>query len=178
MRGELTVITGSMFGGKTTALIDRIERSNNPVNYKPDRDTRQVHILTHTGKMSQSINCKYLPPIEPPSPDAAFFIDEAHFFDVALHDVVHTWLDLGHDVTVAGLSSDAMCRPFETMAMLLAMADIIIQCKADCAVCGRPAAHSHRKTNSKDKFAVGGADMYEPRCNRCMNGKKEIQANP
>ena len=40
----------------------------------------------------------------------------------------------------------------------------IKKCPAVCPICGRDAHYTHRKIDSLDEIAIGGSDLYEPRC--------------
>ena len=40
----------------------------------------------------------------------------------------------------------------------------IKKCPAVCTLCGQDAYYTYKKVKSLDEIAVGGADLYEPRC--------------
>jgi thymidine kinase len=50
-------------------------------------------------------------------------------------------------------------------AALAAMADEIVKLRAHCAVCGRPATKTLKRSAGGESVDLGGSDKYEPRCN-------------
>jgi thymidine kinase len=180
----LTVITGPMFAGKTTYLINYLIANAKVgrvvATFKPVKDNRysEEAIKTHNGAEYPSI------PIQSPyeakmvvktapftngvSVDIVGF-DEAQFFDPThMQAVVSELLALGVDVVVAGLAQNSFGEPFGAMGSLMAMADEVVQLPAICAQCKvNKATRTYRKSASKDRVLVGGADDYEPRCFNC-----------
>jgi len=49
-------------------------------------------------------------------------------------------------------------------ADLFALADSIRHVTSTCATCGKPAPFTVRTDGTTDKVAIGGANMYSPRC--------------
>ena len=50
------------------------------------------------------------------------------------------------------------------MVVKLPYATRVEKCAAVCTVCGSDAPYTHRKVKGEQEIAVGGAEMYEPRC--------------
>ena len=73
-------------------------------------------------------------------------------------------LSLNKSIVVAGLDTDYKCKAFKNTAELLAMADEIIKLKSYCNVCGKPAAHTFKKTSSDLQIELGENNLYESRC--------------
>ncbi|CAB1129582.1 Thymidine kinase (modular protein) [Candidatus Hydrogenisulfobacillus filiaventi] len=97
-------------------------------------------------------------------------LDEAQFAPPSWLDAIRRWRAWGLRVHLAGLSLDALGRPFGTMPSLLAAADEIIVLHARCARCGRPARDTALRpgvTLPEDGVAVGDGDRYVPLCPRC-----------
>ncbi|MBX3357283.1 MAG: hypothetical protein KF745_02530 [Phycisphaeraceae bacterium] len=172
--GRLEVIAGCMFSGKTTELIRRVASAvadgRRTVIIKPAADTRSGgHIRSHTG---QSI-----PAVEVPDAIAVMaacegadvvVIDEAHFFGPALTPVCCRLRSAGVRIIVAGVVRDHFGDPFEPIAGLAPLADEYTTLTAPCSSCGSPAIHSQRLINAAKRIAVGGAESYEARCDRCF----------
>lgn len=169
--GRLEVITGPMFAGKTTALVDRIDAAARAgartVCAKPRIDTRYhpTDIVTHTGR---SLAAR---PIDDPIELVgiaqgidALALDEAHFFESGLVDAIAPLLNQGLRIIVAGLDRTSLGEPFGEMAALLIEADEVVKLTAPCAVCGRPAVHTIRLFDSTERIVVGGEGMFENRC--------------
>lgn len=172
--GTLEVITGPMFAGKTEELLKRINILSiakiNTLIIKPRFDTRFSfdNIVSRNGKFVKAIN------IEKPSEILEHFdksfksvaIDEVHFFDDEIIDVINKLTNNGVRVIVSGLDMDYMMRPFGVVPKLLAIADEISKLKSVCVVCHSVAAFSFRKDNSTE-IRLLGDNEYEARCRHC-----------
>lgn len=180
----LTVITGPMFAGKTTFLINFLI-ANAKVGrcvacFKPVKDNRYSDetIKTHNGAEYPSISIqspyeaklvvKTAPITNGVTVDIVGF-DEAQFLNtVDLQAVVVELLNIGVDVVIAGLAQNSFGEPFGAMGALMAMADEVIQLPAICAKCKvNKATRTYRKCASVDRVLVGGEKDYEPRCFNC-----------
>lgn len=175
--GELTVVAGPMFGGKSTVLLQRTLWAKNGLDrnvivLKPSFDDRYGYqdITTHTGLQTQAIAISTWPQDLTPEVASEVFIDEVQFFcppmvripDICAH--INDLLDQGVNVTCAGLDTDWKGNPWEVTAKLLAMADTVIKVTASCTVCGRPATKTHKKVPDENSVELGGTDVYEARC--------------
>ncbi len=184
----LTVITGPMFSGKSSALISRgtshVIAGNGVMAFKPSSDDRYdlQNITTHRG--DSFVACavstdniweeankyfeKYI------SLDVnVILIDETQFFKKSeILMCVNEWDEWAH-VIVAGLSQDSFGKPFGAMPELLSIADNIVCLRAVCSKCKKvnAATRTYRKIENNKQIAVGGIDMYEPRCFECWSSK-------
>ena len=171
--GRLEIIYGCMFAGKTTELIRRLAAARalglEAVAIKPRIDVRSgvSRLATHDGKGFEAVECDEAGAIAGAAGSAAVIgIDEAHFFGARLAGV--RGVLSGRRLIIAGVHLDHRGRPFEPFPALIPIADEALQLFAPCAVCGRPAIHSHRKVAAEGRIVVGGADLYEPRCEGCF----------
>jgi thymidine kinase len=179
--GNLIMIVGPMYAGKTTKLIDiatQFIREDKKVQlFKPDIDTRYhtTKIVTHDGK---SIDAEVIPATIPTfdqmKPDTdVVVIDELHFFDPVIINEVLGLLKSSVHIVVSGVNKDFRGEPMRNIRELLPYADEIHMLHAICAVCGNEAPLSQRLVNGKPAkyddpiVAVGSVDMYEPRCRNC-----------
>ena len=187
-RGQVHVIAGCMFAGKTTRLIELMgQEADAYVASKPVLDDRysRSRIVSHDGT---SMDCE-------PSRDSkdvliksraagrqAIAIDEAQFFDADLPETVRQLRDAGHRIYVAGLDMDAFGKPFGPMPDLIALADVFEGLTAICATCGDDARMSFRRQLDRTgQIVVGGADVYEPRCETCWSppgGRADLPTVP
>lgn len=78
-------------------------------------------------------------------------IDEAHFFDNGIVDLVQNLANRGVLVIVSGLDMDFAGRPFGPMPTLLALADKVEKGTANCADCER-----HRETATRTQRFING----------------------
>jgi len=70
----------------------------------------------------------------------------------------------GFTVIVASIEMSASCNVFPELKEILPWATHVEKCSAVCTACGADAYFTHRKIEDLDEIAVGGAEMYEPRC--------------
>ncbi|QAV32728.1 thymidine kinase [Fervidobacterium changbaicum] len=177
--GKLTVITGPMYSGKTTELLNFAEiyeiGRKKTLIFKPAIDTRYSadDVVTHKfHKMPARVVkdtkelFEYYQTLKE-KPDAVF-IDEVHFFDAELAVIVKEIALDGVDVYCAGLDMSYLWEPFETTAKLMALADEVIKKKAVCEVCGEyKATLSYKLKSNGGVFDVGGKDKYIAVCKEC-----------
>jgi thymidine kinase len=171
MRGRLELIVGSMFAGKTTLLINRLEAAHRAgarcgaFKHASDRRYHECELATHDERRLPA------EPVRDAAELAALAsaidvigLDEAHFFDHALVDVTEHMLAKGRRLIVAGLEYDAWGQRFPWIAALKASADLVDVLAAPCRVCGAPAVFSMRVVPLAGPDMVGGPGQYEPRC--------------
>jgi thymidine kinase len=173
--GQIEVITGGMFSGKSEELVRRLRRAliarQRVQVFKPIVDSRHGPDRVVTRDLREVAACAVA--------DAAELearldngvqvvgVDEAQFFDAALVGVVTRLADRGIRVVVAGLDQDYLRRPFGPMPALLAVAEEVDKMHAVCVQCGAPAHYSQRFAGGAEQVQVGDGESYEPRCRRC-----------
>lgn len=173
-QGQLEVICGSMFSGKTEELIRRLRRAQiakqTVAIFKPRIDKRysESEVVSHS---EQKIPCTVVDSADEiilfSSNAEVIGIDEAQFFDNNLIEVCQKLAGQGKRVIVAGLDTDYRCIPFEPMPQLLAIAEYITKTLAVCMKCGAPANRTQRITREHSRVVVGGQEAYEARCRAC-----------
>ena len=174
MSGQIEVICGSMFSGKTEELIRRLRRAQIAKQrveiFKPKIDNRysESEIVSHNEQKIPSMVVETAEQILLFSADADVIgIDEAQFFDSYLVEVSQRLAAQGKRVIIAGLDTDYRAIPFEPMPQLLAIAEYITKTLAICVKCGAPANRTQRISNTGDRVLVGATDLYEARCRSC-----------
>jgi thymidine kinase len=167
-----------MFSGKTTELLRRLgeaeARGLSVGAVGPARDTRygDGRLATHTGVWRAARVIGEARELLEAAPGAAVVgVDEGHFFGDALLEPVAELVSRGVRVIVAGVPLDHRGRPFAPFSALCAVADEVVRLWAPCAVCGRAAVHSQRMSGQQGTIVVGGAGMYEARCEGCFEGR-------
>lgn len=179
--GSLTVITGSMFSGKTEELIRRLRRAlyarRSVQAFKHSLDTRSgiTEIRTHNGVPHEAAAVttseELLERVERTTDLVA--VEEAQFFDAGIVEACRRLADTGYEVIAAGLDMDFRGEPFGPMPALLAEADEVVKLRAICARCGRDASRSQRLIDgqpapaSAPTILVGAQESYEARCRHC-----------
>lgn len=179
--GQLEVITGPMFAGKTEELIKRINilkiADIETLIIKPSFDTRfsKNDIVSRSGttlkaypiNKSEEILKLWSPKYK------AVAIDEINFIDDGIIEVIDQLILKGARVICSGLDMDFKRRPFETTAKVLSIADDITKLKAVCMVCKSDAGFSFRKVKSQEINYIGD-DEYEARCRVChIKGERQ-----
>lgn len=182
MKGYLEVITGGMYSGKSSELIRRLNRAKYAKKkvqlFKPKMDERYHHtnVVAHDSRehaaMALSSPSETLEHVL--NEDDIIAIDELQFFDSEeIIKVIHTLLDQGKKVIVAGLDIDFAGRPFGAVPYLMAIANEVDKLKAICLQCGNKAYISQRLVNGQPasihdpQILVGGVEAYEARCRSC-----------
>ncbi len=179
--GSLTVITGSMFSGKTEELIRRARRAlyarRSVQVFKHALDTRSevTEIRSHNGVPHEAIavatSGELLEKVGETTDVVA--VEEAQFFDEGIVEACGRLADSGYDVISTGLDMDFRGEPFGPMPALMAEADEVVKLRAICARCGRDASRSQRLIDgrpapvSAPTILVGAEESYEARCRHC-----------
>ncbi len=171
-QGQVEVVCGPMFSGKTEELIRRVRRSQIARQkvqiFKPSIDVRydEVQVVSHSDQkiLSEPVDTalEILDKIKDSTRVVA--VDEVQFFDLEIVKVVKKLADRGYRVICAGLDLDYLAKPFGPMPELLAIADEVSKIKAICTICGAPASRSQRVINSNDQVLLGETDHYQARC--------------
>jgi thymidine kinase len=182
--GQLVVIDGPMFSGKTSRLLELLEReliAGRKIElFKPQIDSRysSSEVVTHKGL---KLPAKVVPITRAgirlisrmSSKVDVIGVDEAQFWPtkVELPKELERIAYEGKRVYVSVLNRDHTGEPFGNAMELLARADIIHSLSAVCVKCGNEAYFTQRTSEGKEIFGpqvvVGGKELYEPRCRSC-----------
>ncbi|PIN01158.1 Thymidine kinase [Handroanthus impetiginosus] len=176
--GEIHVIVGPMFAGKTTTLLKRmkLESSNgrSVAIIKSNKDTRYGldSIVTHDGEKLPCFPLADLSSFREKMGAEAYDklevigIDEAQFFE-DLYDFCSKAADLdGKTVIIAGLDGDYLRRSFGSVLDVIPIADSVTKLTAQCEVCGKRAFFTLRKTDETKTEVIAGAEVYMPVCRK------------
>ncbi|MES1910906.1 MAG: hypothetical protein MHM6MM_003426 [Cercozoa sp. M6MM] len=177
--GEIQLITGPMFSGKSTELFRRLKRyeiaCKKVLLVKYARDTRYSAsaAATHDQQTFPAIglvkleelmdNAEYLKQVKECD---VVGIDEGQFFpDVVT--VAERLANLGKIVVISLLNGTFRREGFETALGLFAIAESITSLRAVCMVCYNEGAFSKRLAASNEVELIGGTDAYASVCRRC-----------
>ncbi|WP_297336625.1 thymidine kinase [Algoriphagus sp.] len=174
-KGQIEVICGSMFSGKTEELIRRLNRAKIARQkveiFKPSVDRRyhDEDVVSHNENSIRSTPVNFADDILLLSGNCDVVgIDEVQFFDEQIVSVAQKLANQGKRVILAGLDMDFEGNPFEPMPKLMAVAEYVTKVHAICMKCGDLAAFSFRLADSKQKVMLGEKDSYEARCRKCF----------
>lgn len=171
-----TLIYGCMFAGKTETLIKlyrKLEsKGKKPFSIKHSIDTRysSTNISSHSSHHIPARSYSKL--MEIPEEKYANYeyilIDEGQFFE-DLIEFVLLLQKKGKKWIIAGLNLDCHNQKFGHVLDVEPYAAVIINIKAVCATCSTNlATFTHKKINDDQLIAVGGAELYQPICLRCL----------
>ncbi len=180
--GQIEVIAGVMFSGKSEELIRRVRRaviaSKRVQVFKSHFDERYtgIHsVTTHDGSTveAQPVDSalEIMRLIRDDTEVAA--IDEAQFLDEGIVSVCTTLASRGVRVILAGTDTDFRGEPFGCMPDLMAVAELVEKLHAICLSCGEDACRNQRLIDGKPALyesptiMVGGRETYEARCRHC-----------
>jgi thymidine kinase len=176
--GRIEVIAGPMFSGKSEELIRRLKRARiarqRVACYKPDIDLR-YHRTAIASHSSQTHDASTIAPTSDRLREDLFGagrideadvigIDEVQFFDQDIIPLALELVHLGKRVILAGLDTTFANEAFGPVPNLMALADEVTKLSAVCMVCGQPAIHTQRLSQSQELVVVGAAGIYEARC--------------
>lgn len=175
--GQLHVVMGHMFSGKTSALLKDIHESERAniqrmvVTHAMDTRYDTNHVVSHIGDSREAIPVTHLTSLwftVEYHEAKAIFIDEAQFFS-DLYEFVEHAVDVDAKyVYVYGLDGDYKRRVFGDITRIIPLADTVTKLTGQCAICndGTRALFSKRMTESKDQVEIGTSEHYEPVCRR------------
>nr|CAD1837724.1 unnamed protein product [Ananas comosus var. bracteatus] len=162
--GEIHVIVGPMFAGKTTALLRRVQMTH-------DGAKMPCWALAELSMFRDKLGAEVYDKLDVIGIDEAQFFEDLYEFccSAADHD--------GKIVIVAGLDGDYLRRKFGSVLDIIPLADTVTKLTACCQLCGRRAFFTLRKTKETQTELIGGADVYMPVCREhYANGDIVIQA--
>jgi thymidine kinase len=188
----LKVFTGTMFAGKTDALITALNRyviaKKKVLLFKPVLDNRYSddEVVTHDGNSMKAIPIKSITEIFNYIDDSidVIGIDEVQFFNIEeTLETIDELLWREFPVLVAGLDMDYKGRPFGAVPYLMAKAEEVQKFKAVCTDCGEDSSFEYRKDSSDNNLVkLGGSDAYDSLCRSCrkkriLKGQKQKREN-
>ena len=169
--GNIEVITGPMFAGKSEELLRRINRlkyaKKKFLVFKPKIDNRYSddEVVSHQKRAYKCLSISSAHEIYSYLTESldCVCIDEVQFFDDEIIDIAEYLANKGIRVIVAGLDTDFRGEPFKITANLLARSEDVTKLTAICVKCGKEATRTQRLVNG---------ESYEPRCRKCHCVKK------
>jgi thymidine kinase len=175
--GNLTVICGPMFSGKTEELLRRVRRAQYAMKkiqickHSIDDRYEKKYVTSHLGdKVEACLLTKPQDLLDIIKIDTDIIaIDEIQFFSLDIVSTIIELRDKGFEIVVSGLDLDFRGIPFGPMPYLLALADEIIKLRAVCFKTGKDAQYSQRLINGNPAkhtdpiVLVAAIDFYEAR---------------
>ncbi|MFA5230706.1 MAG: thymidine kinase [Candidatus Paceibacterota bacterium] len=175
----ITIYCGSMFSGKTTALRKDLELFKiagfKTVIFKHSFDVRDGGDIekTHDGTIMPATMVQNSEEILKHIDNVDIIgIDEVHFFDNNLGNVVKRMITMGKTVVASGLDMDFMGEPFYNTIYLMGIADNVNKMHGVCVACGGRGKYNHKFAQcSNDRLEVGAEDKYKCLCYECIKNE-------
>lgn len=178
--GSLEVYTGGMFAEKSTSLIRQGKRhlmAGRKVAFiKPFIDGRYGHdaVATHDGVKHYATTVSFdeftgevedFTDIPRVAMSDVICIDEVQFFPKHMVTLIKKMVYTGKHVYVAGLDMDKNGIPFETVMLLMGIAEKVKKFHAVCRDCGGDAWVSVETEKKEGRVNIG--NDYKPVCRSC-----------
>ncbi|XP_027706021.1 thymidine kinase, cytosolic isoform X1 [Vombatus ursinus] len=172
IRGQIQVILGPMFSGKSTELMRRVRRFQiaqyKCLVIKYAKDTRYgKSFSTHDRNIMEALPACLLRDVAQDALAVTVIgIDEGQFFP----DIVEfseNMANAGKTVIVAALDGTFQRKPFGNILNLVPLAESVVKLTAVCMECFREAAYTKRLGVEKEVEVIGGADKYHSVCRLC-----------
>ncbi|XP_065191590.1 thymidine kinase, cytosolic-like [Sycon ciliatum] len=178
VRGQIQVIIGPMFSGKTTELIRRIRRfevaQHKALLIKYDQDNRYDNecVATHDRHLASNTKTTKSSTLLPLMKQAIKFnvvgIDEGQFFPDIV-EFCETLARHGKTVIVAALDGTFQRQAFGDVLNLIPLAESVVKLKAVCMHCCQDASFTRRLGQETEVEVIGGADKYVAVCRKCFH---------
>lgn len=172
-KGGIELAIGPMFAGKTTWLINKLEKYKKNqkiiVRYFLDNRYSTDSIVTHDGKKADAIAVKNANDILDAfkkTPNATILgLDELQFFEPSISELFEKLKKENVTIFISGLNFDHNHNMWEATKSTIPIADKIYNFKAICFYCGKKnATITNRKGRRDERIVIGGSEMYESLC--------------
>ncbi|XP_007246165.2 thymidine kinase, cytosolic [Astyanax mexicanus] len=175
-RGQIQVIFGPMFSGKSTELMRRVRRFQIAqyccLVIKYARDTRYslTGMATHDKNTMEAVPASCLRDMRSLALEAAVIgIDEGQFFPDTV-EFCEEMANRGKTIIVAALDGTFQRKPFGSILNLVPLAESVVKLNAVCMECFKEASYTKRLGAEKEVEVIGGADKYHAVCRACYGG--------
>uniref|UniRef100_A0A8C3SHN6 Thymidine kinase n=1 Tax=Chelydra serpentina TaxID=8475 RepID=A0A8C3SHN6_CHESE len=183
-RGQIQVIFGPMFSGKSTELMRRVRRFQiaqyKCLVIKYAKDTRYCTdgVSTHDRNTMEALSACYLRDVHQEALGSAVIgIDEGQFFPDIV-EFCETMANAGKTVIVAALDGTFQRKAFGSILNLVPLAESVVKLNAVCMECYREASYTKRLGAEREVEVIGGSDKYHSVCRVCYFRKRPQQAGP
>ncbi|XP_064618002.1 thymidine kinase, cytosolic-like [Liolophura sinensis] len=173
-KGQIQIIFGPMFSGKTTELVRRMKRYQLAnykclvVKYSKDDRYDIDGVATHEGQVLPAVSAMSLMDLCCAAGcHDVIGIDEGQFFPdvVEFCDIM---AEMGKTVIVAALDGTFQKKGFGNILNLVPLAESVVKLNAVCMKCFSAASFTKRKGSEKEVEVIGGADKYLAVCRTCF----------
>ncbi|KAJ1128806.1 hypothetical protein NDU88_007181 [Pleurodeles waltl] len=181
IRGQIQVIFGPMFSGKSTELMRRVRRFQiaqyKCLVVKYDKDIRYTlnGLATHDRSTMEAVAASRLCEVHHLALSCSVIgIDEGQFFPDTV-DFCEEMANAGKTVIVAALDGTFQRKAFGNILSLVPLAESVVKLNAVCMECYREASYTQRLGAEKEVEVIGGSDKYHAVCRPCYFRKQAQQ---
>ncbi|XP_069511351.1 thymidine kinase, cytosolic [Ambystoma mexicanum] len=172
-RGQIQVIFGPMFSGKSTELMRRVRRFQIAqykcllVKYYKDVRYSTNGVASHDRNTMEAVAASRLLDVYQQAVSCAVIgIDEGQFFSDVV-EFCEGMANMGKTVIVAALDGTFQRKAFGNILSLVPLAESVVKLNAVCMECYREAAYTKRLGAEKEVEVMGGSEKYQAVCRRC-----------
>ncbi|KAM6245360.1 thymidine kinase, cytosolic [Porphyrio hochstetteri] len=180
-RGQIQVIFGPMFSGKSTELMRRVRRFQLAqyrclmVKYAKDTRYSTSGVSTHDKNTMEAVPACLLKDVYQDALGSAVIgIDEGQFFPDIV-EFCETMANAGKTIIVAALDGTFQRKAFGNILNLVPLAESVVKLNAVCMECYREASYTKRLGAEREVEVIGGADKYQSVCRACYFRKRPQQ---
>jgi thymidine kinase len=170
MGGEIQMILGPMFAGKTTELLRRVRRykiagksvvviSKLDKVETHDKQNIEFRQVKEYNTNSYTLLCKY----------DVIGIDEGQFYN-EIEDMADMLANIGKIVIISALDATYQRKPFMNILNVIPKAENVTKLTSVCHECGSDGSFSKRiNKDNNDLIVLGAEDKYRSVCRSCYN---------
>ncbi|NXN97363.1 KITH protein, partial [Rhinopomastus cyanomelas] len=180
-RGQIQVIFGPMFSGKSTELMRRVRRFQLAqyrcllVKYANDTRYGTAGVSTHDRSTMEALPARTLKEVSQEALGSAVIgIDEGQFFPDIV-EFCEGMANAGKTVIVAALDGTFQRKGFGNILNLVPLAESVVKLNAVCMECYREASYTKRLGDEREVEVIGGADKYHSVCRACYFRTRTLQ---
>ena len=172
----ITLITGPMFSGKTTKLIQKVDRcvikQKKYIIIRHNLDTRTIttDIKTHRGDIHSNFNIVQIECLSNYKLDDEYdliAIDEGQFFSP--NDLYSFCLkNITKKIIISCLNGDSEQKQWDTISNIFPLCSKITKLRAVCEYCKNSADFTKKLTKSFNKIDIGDKNKYIACCYNCL----------
>lgn len=179
-KGILICITGPMFSGKTTKLLEILGTldEEKTIVIKPRIDNRYKidEVCTHSGKSIPAISLETIDDgRELFKRNDIIAIDEVQFFGEEIIEIVIEQIKNKKKIILAGLEKDYLHEKFGALEDLEEISSEYYRLTGHCQECNNRSTHTFRIQRNSSQVLVGDVKEYEALCKECYENKMNYE---
>ncbi|KAG5832660.1 thymidine kinase, cytosolic-like [Anguilla rostrata] len=174
-RGQIQVIFGPMFSGKSTELMRRVRRfqiaqySCLVIKYAKDNRCSDKGVARQDKYTMEVMSASRLHDLHSLALQACVIgVDEGQFFPDTV-EFCEEMANMGKTIIVAALDGTYQRKPYGNILNLVPLAESVVKLSAVCSQCFGEAAYTKRLGKEREVEVIGGADMYHAVCRACYS---------